>query len=75
MTILIPPVELGLVLDLKSFEKLYINYETNTINGIFLEQEFEIYHFTKVGITMTPSMFDYKVTASAMGLIIQTLPK
>ena len=75
MTILIPPVEVGLVLDLKSFESLYINYQTNTINGIFNEQEFELYHFTKVGITMNPSLFDYKVTASAMGLIIQTLPK
>jgi len=75
MTILIPPVEIGVVLDLKTFDSLYINYDKNTISGMSNGQEIDIYEFVKVGITMNPSMFDYKVTASSMGVIIQTLPK
>ena len=75
MTILIPPVEIGIVLDLKTFDTLYVNYDKNMIVGMFNSSEFDIYDFSKVGIKLSPSMFTYKVTASSMGLIIQTLPK
>ena len=75
MTILIPPVEIGVVLGLKTFDLLYINYDKNTVSGMSSGQEIDIYEFNKVGIKLSPSMFTYKVTASSMGLIIQTLPK
>jgi hypothetical protein len=75
MTILIPPIEIGLVLDLKTFDSLYINNETSLIIGMFEGEEYEVFDFNKKGINFSPSSFTYKVTASAMGLIIQTIPK
>jgi hypothetical protein len=75
MTILIPPVEIGLVINLKTFDSLYINNETSSIVGVYEEQEFEVFDFKQMGINFTPSLFTYKVTASSMGLIIQTIPK
>ena len=75
MTILIPPVEIGLILDLKTFDSLYINNETSSIIGMFEGEEYEVFDFKKMGINFTPSSFTYKVTSSAMGLIIQTIPK
>lgn len=75
MTILIPPIEIGLVLDLKTFDSLYISNETSSIIGIYEDQEIELFDFKKMGINFTPSLFTYKVTASSMGLIIQTIPK
>jgi hypothetical protein len=72
MTIMIPPGKIGIVLDLSTFESIYINYENNSICGKFNHQEHQIFDFHEMGITFSPSKYEYKVTSSVMGLIIQS---
>ena len=60
---------------IKELYNLGIDYQTNTINGIFEDKEFVVFDFRRYDINLLNRWNTYEISAGDAGILIEIISK